>query len=645
MKKAPVAPSKPLSKKSQPSTKPFYRKPWFLLALTLAITLLVYAPSLQNGWTNWDDNGYVLENDLVRTLDLKTHFTTFQVMGNYHPVTTWSLAVDYTLHGTDAYGYHLTNLLFHLGSTALLFWFLSLLFSNALVAAFGALLFAIHPMHVESVAWISERKDVLYAFFYFGALVTWMLYLRNHKTGFYVATLLLFTMSLLSKGQAVTLPVVLVLIDWLNKRTFNAKALLEKVPFFLMALVFGVIAVLAQQESKAIQDIPDYTFLHRVLFAGYALFTYVWKFFVPVNLSAFYPYPIKGTMPAQYIVGLVVSIGLVGLAVTLFRRSRWMWFGFLLFGANIVLLLQLLPVGSAVVAERYTYVAYTGLIVALAYVLFMGLPIGQKIVKLPAAASGSIAAAMLMFCVVQTSARIKVWENSYFLWTDVLEQFDYAPNAHNNLGSYYQRNNEPDKAMHHFNVALRYQADFPEALINRSDIYRVQGKLDSAIADCSHAIRIDPGYTGAYMNRGIARSIAGDLDNAMADFNKVIELDPDNFKAYGNRGNLNDIRGNYENALADYSKALQLNPQYHEVYGNRSRTYVKLNRFAEALNDINSAIAANPERGDFYTRRADIYVAIQNYRAALQDVNTAAGLGQQVNPAFVEMLRSKMGQQ
>jgi len=645
MKKAtPVSGRAPVKKQTAPARAAWYQNKWLLLSLTLLVTLVVYLPSLKNGWTNWDDNGYVIENDLVKTLDLKTHFTTFQVMGNYHPLTTWSLALDYSRYGLDAYGYHLTNLLIHLGSTMLLFWFLSMLFGNGLVAAFGALVFSIHPMHVESVAWVSERKDVLYVLFYFAALVSWLHYLNRKQASMYALSLLLFVLSLLSKGQAVTLPVVLVLIDWLRRRKWDIKAILEKTPFFLMSVAFGIVAVLAQRESKAIQDIPDYTFLHRLLFASYALFTYVWKFFVPVNLSAFYPYPIKGTIPVSYCVGLVATLLLIAAVVFLFRESRWMWFGLLVFGVNIALLLQLLPVGSAVVAERYTYLAYVGLIIALGYVLMNGLPVGEKGYKVPRNASLAVASAMLVFFAYQTNARIRVWHDSEKLWTNVLEQYAYAPNAHNNLGSYYQKNNEPALALHHFNVALSYQSDFPEALINRSDIYRVNGKLDSAIADCSHAIRLDPHYEGAYMNRGIARSIAGQYDSAYNDFDHVIAINPNNARAYGNRGNLNDMRGNYEQALADYNRALLLNPEYNEVYGNRARTLAHLHRYDEALADLDKAVADNPQNPEPYALRADVHNSLGRYREALEDVTTAQQLGKPINPAFVALLKQRLGE-
>ncbi|HZG01908.1 MAG TPA: hypothetical protein VEY71_12960, partial [Chitinophagales bacterium] len=260
MKKAPAAPVKHPAKKSPPTRSAFlFLGFWPLLFACVIVTALVYAPSLENGWTNWDDNSYVIENELVRTTDLKTHFGTFQVMGNYHPLTMLTLAWDYASAGVEARGYHVTNLLLHLASTALLFVFLWQLFGSpffrpsgngdsqnksanaaALAAAFGTLAFSIHPMHVESVAWISERKDVLYGFFYFATLVVWMRYRTGAQSPLLYATaIVLFACSLLSKGQAVTLPVVLVLVDWLQNRKWDAKAILEKVPFFLLALAFG----------------------------------------------------------------------------------------------------------------------------------------------------------------------------------------------------------------------------------------------------------------------------------------------------------------------------------------------------------------------------------------------------------------------
>jgi len=344
----------------------------------LLITYLAFSPSLKNGFTNWDDNEYVATNNLVKSLsgdNIKKIFDTNNFISfNYHPITILSLAIDYKLSGFDPKTYHLTSLLFHLANTLLVFWFVFLLSEKKImVAAVVSILFGIHPMHVESVAWIAERKDVLYVFFFMGSLIVYLKYIQQQgmqKIMLYVLLLLLFLLSILSKAMAIVLPVVLLLIDYYKGRKLDRTLVLEKLPLFALSLLFGLLAVHIQSKG-AIANFAVFTFLQRICFVSYGIVNYVYNVFVPIHLSAFYPYPslVDGHIPSVFYFTPFIVIVLLGAVIYLVKKNKVVFFGFAFFMITIVMVLQFISVGKAIMADRYSYLSYVGLffIIAMGY--------------------------------------------------------------------------------------------------------------------------------------------------------------------------------------------------------------------------------------------------------------------------------------
>jgi protein O-mannosyl-transferase len=261
-----------------------------MLGFIVLISFFAYLPVLQNGLLEWDDYGYINNNPLIYSINLKEIFSHI-VMWNYHPLTILTLAIEYYFFGLNATGYHAVSLLFHLLNVSLVFYTILLLCDRIEVALIASLLFGIHPIHVESVAWVSELKDLLYTFFFLASYIYYLKYLKVPQRKFYVFALFLFSASLLSKAMAASLPVVLLLTDYFKGRKISRKILLEKVPFFLLALTLGLVAVFAQGESVSTQDL-GFSVLQRIAFACYGFITYLVKIILPINLSAFYPYPI-----------------------------------------------------------------------------------------------------------------------------------------------------------------------------------------------------------------------------------------------------------------------------------------------------------------------------------------------------------------
>ena len=615
----------------------------FFILFIIVITAIVYGTSLQNKWTNWDDEGYVLENPLVKAINPSSIFSEY-VMGNYHPITVLIQAIEYHFFAENATGFHVVSLLLHLINALLVFYFVLKLTKQSLPAFICALLFAIHPIHVESVSWVSAQKDLLYTLFYFLALLFYLKYLDDEKSSVltYCGIVLFFLLSLLSKAQAVTLPVVMLLIDYYLKRKFSVKIFLEKLPFFAIAIVFGVTAILAQQASKSIQDIKMYSWPDRLMFSAYAVVSYLVHLILPFNLSAYYSYPEKnGSFYPWLVYTAPVIVAIIAYLIYRLRKKYpELIFGGLFFFANIFLVLQLLPVGGAITADRYSYLSFVGLffiIGMLAYRLWENRS-PQAGLRIPSAV---ILGTWVLFLSYLCFQRTKVWKTSEALWTDVIAKYPRVPIAYNDLGSYYQKHDQIQQAKVNLDMALRLQPDFPQALVNRCDLFRLLNKIDSAIIDGNHAVQLWPDDVDCHMNRGIAFSIAEKNDSAMMDFNMVIRLQPTNARAYNNRGNLYMIKQMPDSAIVNYNLALKSNPQFLDVLNNRGIAYFNTGNYQQAISDLTTAIGLNPNNPNNYYFRMQAYEKTGAFDKALADANFAIRLGREIPPAYVQQLQQE----
>lgn len=300
------------------------RKYYFLgLGILLLVSFIVYLPVLHNEFLIWDDIPYIRDNPLIYSFNLGDIFTK-NVMGNYHPLTILGLAIEYHLFGLSETGFHLVNLIIHLCNVALVVYALWLVSGRMEVALVAALLFGIHPLHVESVAWAAEIKDLLYTFFFLGAYIFYLRYVKEEEKKYYFFSILLFLASLLSKGMAASLPVVLVLTDYFRGRKMNMKIWMEKIPFFVLSVIFGIVSIAAQKAPDIVQDITFFTFPQRIVFASYSFVTYLVRFLAPLQLSAYYPYPSKvnGGIPFSYYLYVLIFLALVGFMIYSLRFTK-----------------------------------------------------------------------------------------------------------------------------------------------------------------------------------------------------------------------------------------------------------------------------------------------------------------------------------
>jgi len=601
--------------KSVASTRGEYIIP---LALILILTFIAYLPSLKNNFTNWDDPNYVYKNPGIQKLNKEniTDLLTADYMGNYHPITMLSLAIDYSIGKLKPKTYHVTNLILHLCNTTLVFILIILLFGKIEIAGITAALFGLHTLHVESVAWVSERKDVLYTLFFLASLIFYLRYLKEEKSKFYFISLILFILSDLSKGMAVSLSLSLLAIDWMKGRSFrDTKVILEKIPYFVLSIFFGIIAISAQRLGPETEGIPHFNLFERILFASYGFCQYLYKLILPINLSAFYPYPEKNTIPFEFWVCLLISISIAGLAFYSARRSREYLFCFLFFAFNIIMVLQILPVGKAIMADRYSYIPSIGFFLAVS-ITFSRIK-AEKILKwIPVAA-------YLLILAIFTYDRCKIWHDSFSLWTDVIEKCPTAGIAYNNRGVAYADHEKYKEALSDYNKAIDIDPKHIEAYNNRGVSKAALRNYTGAKEDYNKAIELRPSYPDAYYNRGNTFKDINDALSAIQDYTKVLSLNPNHSGALNNRGLERRVVKDYKGAIEDLNKAIKISPSNPDGYANRALVEMDLGDIQGAQQDNEKAVKLDPSFGTAYLQRANAKNINKDFTGALADYDLA----------------------
>lgn len=637
LKTSPIpATKKSKSKKSRVKTTAWWKDKVNLYSVIgiLILTALIFTPSLSGDFTNWDDDNYVTSNQIIKGLSfdyLKLIFTT-PISSNYHPITMLSLAVNYVISGaSSSFSYHLVNLLFHLLNIVLVFVLVHKLTKGKWIVAFiTALFFGIHPMHVESVAWVSERKDVLYTFFFLPALLTFIKYKETKQVKYYIYTLLLFVLSILSKPAAVVFPVVLLLIDFFQNRPLvNKQTIVEKIPFFGVSLLFGIITIKTQSKS-AIAKEELYTIFQKLCFASYSSLSYITKLFVPFDLTVFHPYPVQAGSTSIPLLFQLAPIGiaiLLGLTIWSLKKTKVVAFGVAFFFVNIALVLQFLSVGEAMMAERYTYVPHIGLLIIVGYGVYYLLK--EKFpnnngIKYGLTTLGVIYALGLSY---QTFEQCKVWKNSEALWTKVISIYPKKVHvAHNNLGNFYQVKSQLDRAIEQYNYALEAKETYYRSYYNRGNAYVIQQKFDLALSDYNNAIKFKPDYGKAFHHRGLAYFNKKQYPQAIKDYTKGVELgitDPQIF--YRRALAYNELQ-DYSKTIADLTTYLSRKNNDASAYNARGAAYLYAGQYDNSIKDFSSAIRLSPKNASYYGNRSQAYGLKGDAANAEKDKAKAASL-------------------
>ncbi len=559
-------------------------------AFIFSATFAAFWPVLHNGFVNYDDDKVIQGLSGWRGIGwahLRWMFSHF-VVANYAPLSLASYALDHQIWGLDPMGYHLTNLALH-GANAVLFYFVCLrLLAWALpqplaakkeqlrlAAACSALAFSLHPLRVESVAWISERRDVLSGFFY---LWTILLYLRarspadskDERVSSLVPCLFVYALSLLSKGMAISLPLTLLLIDIfpLKRLSFagktrrgigQAKVFLEKIPFFVLAIAAGVAGYLGQNQPGYIRPLVQFGFASRLAEAAFGLCFYIWKTIWPVHLMPLYeiPHDIVFWHWPFWACGTVV-LALSGALLIGRRRRPGLLNLWLFYVLTLAPVLGFVPFGLQIAADRYTYLACLGWAMASGTGLALALRLGKNW----SARFGILAAGGLILLALGrlTWAQCRIWHDSKALWTRVIEFAPQTSTAHGNLGNVYVQEGRLDKALAEYRTALKIKPSNTAALNDYCLALSVKGTPKAASAVCGKAAALNPASAVSRYNFGYALSLAGKLDQAISEYETAARINPHLIQARINLGSALAAKGRQQEALAQYQKAIEINP-------------------------------------------------------------------------------------
>jgi tetratricopeptide (TPR) repeat protein len=650
----------------------------FALAI-LVITFLTYSYTLQNQFTNWDDNVYVTNDPYIKSItpeNLKMMLYHNITDNYYHPITMLSFAANYHFVKMNPEQYYFTNVLFHSINAALMY-MLMLMMLGAMeengygifshkqwFAAFAALCYGLHPMHVESVSWLSERKDVLYGFFYFLALMAYIKYIKVNKTVWLFYTFLLFICSLLSKPLAVTFGLAIIAIDIILKRDKKVslrRIVLDKSPFILIAMGGGLLAWYMQKVTGAIKTSLNFTFMQKIMFATYSFTSYIYKAFLPVHLSSYYPFPMLspgGFIPLYFYFFPFIAILLVsGSLYFAFKAGensfRAVLGGLLFYFFNVMFVLQLVTSGGTIMADRYTYISYFGIfiiVVYLGYMLYQKYPNAQRLFQL-------LAGAFLLVLCILCYNRTKVWHNTATMWQDVIAKYPQsAEPSCKKLGNYYaqraEAENDPvikarlfDSAYHNFKFMedSLHSVD-AEVYINLANIYGVRKQFDLSLAEYSKALKLDSTNIETYINRANTYFLMGDYVHSINDYNKAIRKEPKSEEILLKRGITFMNAKQYANAVSDFSQLTVLNPNKAEYFFDRGKCEVDNGQIKEGINDFNKTISLDPsgsEKPECFFDMSIAYFNLNQFKEALDYAAKAKTGGFNVPDGYMNDLENK----
>lgn len=601
------------------------------IPLILIITFIIYVPALNAGFVNWDDPDYVGENNyLIRDISRLPELLTTSVQGNHHPLTMFSLALNFVISGDNAWSYHLFNLIFHLVNCVLVYRLALLLAkNNTLVALVTSLFFGIHPLHVESVAWVSERKDVLYALFFIAGHISYTKYVDSNSKKQYWLTLLFVVLSLLSKPAAVIFPVSLFCIDIFRDRRFSFKLITEKIPFFIPAILMGILTISAQKTVGATGE--DYFGLGKnILFGFYGIMMYLVKMILPFKLSAFYPFPpLNEKLSVVYYAAPVFTLLLGLLTYFTWKKYRFVAFGIGFYIVNLLLVLQIFSVGSAVIAERYTYVPYIGIFFILGCLL-------SRFVKTNMTKAYSIIFPVALLFSILTFLQAQTWKSGTTLWDNVIKN-QPSSRAYSARATLLRKEKKYNEAISYYTEAIKLNAIDHESYNNRANIYMDLNKFDSAFADYKQALRVKPNYYVAFDNLGALYARRNMFDSALHYFNLVLKEKPDYKVTYSNRGLTFMSLKRYDEAIKDWQTFLTYEPNSPDVINTVGLCYRLQGKYQEALGYINRAIQLSPQ-APFFLNRSYTYSGLNNIENARKDALTAKQGGAQIDATYAASL-------
>jgi tetratricopeptide (TPR) repeat protein len=569
----------------------------FILIVLTIITLSVYWKAGSLDFVKYDDPGYVTQNShVIQGLSLENvrwAFTTIE-MSNWHPITWMSYMIDGRLYGLNPQGYHLTNVFLHIANTLLLFLFLNRTTGSPWRSAFVAALFALHPLHVESVAWVSERKDVLSTLFFMLSLLAYSSYAEQRKPAQYMLVIIFFMLSLMSKPMFVTFPFILLLLDYWPLKRYQtpssvSRFILEKIPFALLCIASSIITIYAQYAGEAMASVERVPIIPRVENAAVAYASYITKMLWPTRLVALYP------ISTQISIAQVSGAFIVLVLISLFayrRRSQYPFIivGWLWFLGTLLPVIGLIQVGSQSMADRYTYVPLIGLFLIAAWGTHAAVAHYRRGKKALVASACIITVGLSML----TWLQIGHWKNSIELFTHALQYTSGNYVMHNNLGICLADEGDFDGAIAEFEKALAIAPNYKRSQYNLGNSLLAKGEIKASIKHYQEALRIDPGYVKARYNLGIALMYAGRHDESISQYYEVLKLSPNFEDARKLLGIQLACLGRFEEAIPQFSEIVKYSPDAENAQFDLGVVFASQGRMGEAITHLSKALHKQP---------------------------------------------------
>src|SRR5262245_15056736 len=647
-----------------------------ICALLVVITLAVFGQTVRYEFVNFDDDLYVYNTPAIQSgITLKGAAAAFvnQHAHNWHPLTTISHMLDCQLYGLNAGGHHATNVILHTIAVLLLFWVLQGMTGATWRSALVAALFAVHPLHVESVAWVSERKDILSAVFFFLMLHAYTRYTRAPSVIRYLAVALLFAAGLMSKPMLVSAPIILLLLDYWPLGRFEQplttgkikasesdrqrrnirRIYLEKIPLFVLAGAASVLTFALQKRTAG--AIPPLPFLWRVENAFVSYVVYIWETLWPARLAVFYPHP-NDTLALWEVTFAILLLLAITAAAIVFRKQRpylltgWFWYLVML-----IPVIGIIQVGEQGHADRYTYLPHVGLFMAVVWFAIDVATVRQSKPRLAITTAAVLIILALMWAAfIQTS----YWRNSETLWTHALAVTSDNDVAHNNLGYLCNDRGELDRAISHFESAEKIRSakrdphyDLASAFVqmNLGDALARKGRSDEAMVHYDEAITLQPDYADAYYNRGTVLLAKGRVDEAIADLAKTLEMHPYDADAHTSLGNALLQKGSPREAIAQYVTALALAPQ--DAHSRNNLAWIlatasdsSIRDGAKAVEFAEEAVQLSGGREPLFLRTlAAAYAESGRFSEAIAVAQQAAGIAKmQAKPDMAKRLNGDL---
>ena len=586
--------------------------PLIISLLLIAAILLAYWQVKDFDFICFDDKPYVTENHHVQTgLTVKGFvwaFTTFHA-SNWHPLTWLSHMLDCELYGLNPMGHHWTSLQIHLTNTLLLFFILQYMTGALWRSAFVAALFALHPLHVESVAWVAERKDVLSTFFGLLTILSYCFYVKQPNKYKYLVIILFLSLGLMAKPMLVTLPFLLLLLDFwpLGRLRFAtaSRLVLEKIPLFVPVVISSCLTFMAQQSSGAVKPLESFSLTVRVANAFVSYASYAVKAIWPHNLTVFYPHP-GNALPMWQVFGAILLIGGASfLAIRSLKKYPYIAVGLFWYLGMLVPVIGLVQVGPQAMADRYTYIPMTGLFIIISWG-FSDLSTKWHYRKIVLALFAVI---ILSALTVSTFFQLGYWRNSIALFEHAVNITENNYLAHNNLGAALLEKGKSDEAVLHIKEALRIEPGCKAALYNLGAALSAQGKLDEAVRHYNDVLKINPKDAVVHNNLADVLSAQGKLNEAVLHYNEALKIDPDYASAHCGFGSLLIKQKKFKEAMFHLAEAIRIDPDYAEAYNDIGVIFSRQEKLKEASTFFSRALQLKP---DFTQARKNLEITGKN---------------------------------